>query len=235
VVRSRDIRFLDGATEPDDDFNSASVPTVPLAEDDPVLADALDPLGRTLATGTHPDECSACGDATTVLHSCDYCPLAHCFSCTDATLPQLTGTWRCGAQDADMPMDRVQEVNEANPFPAFFRTKWGVGTDLDAEESDVEEHLPCPRRTGGGRPTSRGARPVPKVSAVRPSCAGPPHSPPGLPALPPMPPRRPLWHPRPQLAPHGTPAVNTHRPHSPSRPPTPTTTPPLPAPVQPAT
>ncbi len=191
VVRSRDIRFLDGATEPDDDFDAASVPTVPLAEDDPVIADALDPLGRTLYNGTHAAECSACGDATTVLHSCDYCPLAHCFSCTDATLPQLTGTWccvTCRAQDAAVPMDRVQEVDEANLLPAFSRTKWGVGTNLDAEDSDVDER-PAPAPTldglGRGRPTSRGPCPVPKLAAVRRSCAGPPHSPPALHALPP--------------------------------------------------
>ncbi len=56
-----------------------------------MLTDALDPLSRTLYNGTHADADYACGQTTTVLHSCDYCPLAHCFSCTDATLPELTG------------------------------------------------------------------------------------------------------------------------------------------------
>ncbi len=65
VVRSRDVRVLDDATEPDAEFDTASVSTAPLAEDDPVLADALDPLGRTLYTGTHADESSACGDEDT--------------------------------------------------------------------------------------------------------------------------------------------------------------------------
>ncbi len=46
VVRSRDFRFLDEATEPDDELDAASVSTAPLDEDDPVLADALDTLGR---------------------------------------------------------------------------------------------------------------------------------------------------------------------------------------------
>ncbi len=69
VVRSRDVRFLDDATEPDEDFDAASVPTAPLDKDDPVLADALDTLGRTLYNGTHSDECSACGDEDTVLYS----------------------------------------------------------------------------------------------------------------------------------------------------------------------
>jgi hypothetical protein len=146
VVRSRDVRFLDDATEPDDAFDAASVPTAPLAEDDPVLATALDTLGRTLYHGTHADECSDCGAEDSILYSCDYCPLAHCFSCTDATLPQLAGTWRCvtcRAQDAAVPMDRVQDVDEANLFPAWSRTKWGVGADADTDASDVDEQLPA--------------------------------------------------------------------------------------------
>ncbi len=76
-----------------------------------------------------------------MLYSCDFCPLAHCFSCTDATPAQLTGTWRCvtcPAQDAAVPMDRVQEVDEATLFPAFSRTKWGVGADSDTEASDAD-------------------------------------------------------------------------------------------------
>jgi hypothetical protein len=88
VVRSRDIRFLDDATEPDDVFAAASVPTAPLDDDDPVFMDALDTLGRTLYTGTNAAASSACGDADHIAYICHYCPLAHCFSCTDATLPQ---------------------------------------------------------------------------------------------------------------------------------------------------
>ncbi len=122
------------------------MPTAPLDEDDPVLADALDTLGRTLFNGTHADECSAsCGEDNPVLYSCDYCPLAHCFSCTEATLPQLTGTWRCvtcHAQDAAVPMDRVQEFDETSLLPAFSRTTWGVGADSDREASDIDEQFP---------------------------------------------------------------------------------------------
>ncbi len=156
MVRSRDVRFLDDATEPDDKFDAASVPTAPIDEDDPVLADATDPLGRTLYNGIRADECSACGDEDTILYSFDYCPLAHGYSCTNATtLAQLTGTWRCvgcRAQDAAVPMDWVQEAGETTLLSAVPRTKWGVSADMD--ESDVDEQLPMavPALNGPGLP-----------------------------------------------------------------------------------
>ncbi len=40
VVRSRDARFLDDTSDPDDAFDAARVPTAPLADDDPVRTDA---------------------------------------------------------------------------------------------------------------------------------------------------------------------------------------------------
>ncbi len=40
-------------------------------------------------------------------------------------------------------MDRVQEVDEATLFPAFSRTKWGVGADSDTETSDADGQLPA--------------------------------------------------------------------------------------------
>ncbi len=39
-------------------------------------------------------------------------------------------------------MDRVQEADEANIFPAFSETNWGVGAYSDTEASDVDEQLP---------------------------------------------------------------------------------------------
>jgi hypothetical protein len=48
VVRLQEGHYLDDASGPDVEFDSVSVPTDALHEDDSVLADALDTLGHTL-------------------------------------------------------------------------------------------------------------------------------------------------------------------------------------------
>ncbi len=102
----------------------------------------------------------------TVLYGCGYCPIA--------TLPPLTGTWHCvtcRAQDAAVPMGRVQEVVDTSLFTCLIATG----------------------RTCRGRPTSRGPSPAPKLAPVRPYCAALPPSLSVLPAWTPLAPRRPPW------------------------------------------
>ena len=154
VVRSRDIRFLgDPATPASDLLAFESLPATPLAADDPLLEAAVaDPLGRVAYDGDHDDECSTCCDPDALLYICEYCPRAHCFSCTDATLPQLEGAWRCHvcrAQDASAPLHLAAEVDQlgggnrdATFYPGATKKKWGVGVAEDDESEDEDEPLP---------------------------------------------------------------------------------------------